>query len=103
MSAPAPATARAASWTFSATHRSVPQTRHAIRAQPADGNLHHTRPSADLLVSELGANAVEHAPGLVRLSMSAAGGRPRSAWGSGPTGGGTAVWFALPVPAAPDA
>jgi hypothetical protein len=102
MSAPAPAAARAARRTFSATHRSVPQARHVIRAQPADGDLHHTGASAHPLVSELVTRTVQHAPRLVHLGMSAAGGRSRSAWGSAPTGGGTAVWFALPVPAALD-
>jgi hypothetical protein len=95
MSAPAPATARAASWTFSAAHRSAPQARRAVRTQPVDGNPHHTGPFAELLVSELVANALEHAPGLVQTLSSTCG--------SAPTGGGKVVSFALPVPAALDA
>ncbi|MGP3959507.1 ATP-binding protein [Nonomuraea sp. 3N208] len=66
-----------ASWTFSSTARSVPQARHAVRAQLADWDLRHAGEFAELLVSELVTNAVEHARGLVRLSVSAACGRLR--------------------------
>ncbi|TMR07038.1 ATP-binding protein [Nonomuraea turkmeniaca] len=66
-----------ASWTFSSANLSVPQARHAIRAQLADWDLHHACEFAELLVSELVTNAVAHARGLVRLSVSAVGGRLR--------------------------
>ncbi|MEW1844684.1 ATP-binding protein [Nonomuraea angiospora] len=63
-----------ASWTFSAQARSVARARHAVRAQLAEWGLQQACEYAELLVSELVTNAVRHARGLVRMSLSAADG-----------------------------
>jgi hypothetical protein len=116
------------SWTFAPGACSVFKARHAARAQLVEWGLQHACEFAELLISELVTNAVRHARGIVRLSLSAADGllrcdsspllpRPRAAadddegsrglllvevlssgWGSVPTGQGKVVWFELPVP-----
>ncbi|KAB8189040.1 ATP-binding protein [Nonomuraea phyllanthi] len=63
-----------ASWTFTPRTGSVRQARHAARAQLLEWGLHQACEFAELLISELVINAVRHARGIVRLSMSAADG-----------------------------
>ncbi|TMR88668.1 ATP-binding protein [Nonomuraea basaltis] len=66
-----------ASWTFSPAAVSVHQARNATRAQLADWGLQHGCEFAELLVSELVTNAIEHARGIVRLTLTAVGDRLR--------------------------
>ncbi|MFI7640397.1 ATP-binding protein [Nonomuraea sp. NPDC049400] len=63
-----------ASWTFSSRPCSVFQARQAARAQLVEWGLHQACDFAELLISELVTNAVRHARGIVRLSLSAADG-----------------------------
>jgi anti-sigma regulatory factor (Ser/Thr protein kinase) len=63
-----------ASWTFTAQARSVRRARHAARAQLVEWGLQQACEYAELLISELVTNAVRHARGLVRMSLSAADG-----------------------------
>ncbi|MGW0203040.1 ATP-binding protein [Nonomuraea sp. NPDC003201] len=63
-----------ASWTFAAQAHSVRRARHAARAQLAEWGLQQACDHAELLISELVTNAVRHARGLVRMSLSAADG-----------------------------
>ncbi|MEV4018375.1 ATP-binding protein [Nonomuraea angiospora] len=63
-----------ASWTFTSQARSVCRARHAARAQLVEWGLQQACDYAELLISELVTNAVRHARGLVRMSLSAADG-----------------------------
>ncbi|WP_431924114.1 ATP-binding protein [Nonomuraea jabiensis] len=63
-----------ASWTFTSQARSVRRARQAARAQLAEWGLQQACDYAELLISELVTNAVRHARGLVRMSLSAADG-----------------------------
>ncbi|MET7335707.1 ATP-binding protein [Nonomuraea sp. NPDC005650] len=63
-----------ASWTFTPQERSVGRARRAARAQLAEWGLQPACDFAELLISELVTNAVRHARGLVRMSLSAADG-----------------------------
>ncbi|MBB5782290.1 ATP-binding protein [Nonomuraea jabiensis] len=63
-----------ASWTFTSQARSVRRARQAARAQLAEWGLQQACEYAELLISELVTNAVRHARGLVRMSLSAADG-----------------------------
>ncbi|MEV4575767.1 ATP-binding protein [Nonomuraea jabiensis] len=63
-----------ASWTFTSQARSVRSARQAARAQLAEWGLQQACEYAELLISELVTNAVRHARGLVRMSLSAADG-----------------------------
>ncbi|MEV0627771.1 ATP-binding protein [Nonomuraea wenchangensis] len=68
----------AASWTLPATASSVPRARRAARGLLAEwGPPSETGETAELLVSELVTNAIQHARGPVVLSMWARGGRLR--------------------------
>jgi anti-sigma regulatory factor (Ser/Thr protein kinase) len=74
---PGPGGISAAAWTFAPEILSVPRARRAVRAQLADWELHHACEFAELLAGELVANAVQHARGRVRVSLSSEGGRLR--------------------------
>ncbi|MFG6200731.1 ATP-binding protein [Nonomuraea sp. JJY05] len=63
-----------ASWTFTSQAVSVRRARHAARVQLAEWGLQQACDFAELLISELVTNAVRHARGLVRISLSAADG-----------------------------
>ncbi|QYC41931.1 hypothetical protein Nocox_21635 [Nonomuraea coxensis DSM 45129] len=68
----------AASWTLPAAAASVPRARRAARGLLAEwGPPHQVGEVAELLVSELVTNAVQHAHGPVVLSMWARDGRLR--------------------------
>ncbi|MEV1177574.1 ATP-binding protein, partial [Nonomuraea sp. NPDC049784] len=62
------------SWTFAPGACSVFRARHVARAQLVEWGLQHACEFAELLISELVTNAVRHARGIVRLSLSAADG-----------------------------
>ncbi|MFG6193183.1 ATP-binding protein [Nonomuraea sp. JJY05] len=64
-------TCRTASWWLSPDLRSVRAARRLTREKLADWGLDDQAEAAELLVSELVGNAVRHAYGQVRLSLSA--------------------------------